>query len=66
MQSVAQLFNIALQHHQAGNLQQAESLYRQILQLDPIHVEALHLFGVIGIQVGRNDLAVAYIQQALL
>ena len=35
MDSVPQMFKTALQYHQAGNLQQAETLYRQILQLDP-------------------------------
>ena len=65
MASVSQMFNVALQHHQAGNLQQAEAIYRQILQIDPRHVESLHLFGVIAHQVGRHDLAVTYIQQAL-
>ena len=65
MNSLPQMFDLALQHHQAGNLHQAESLYRQILQVDPRHVDALHLFGVMAHQVGRNDLAVDYIQQAL-
>ena len=65
MQSVAQIFDLALQHHQAGNFGQAELLYRQILQVEPRHVDALHLSGLIAHQVGRNDLAVAYIQQAL-
>jgi tetratricopeptide (TPR) repeat protein len=65
MQSVSQLFDQAFQYHQAGNLHQAELLYRQILQIDPLHVNALHLFGLIAQQVGRNDLALDYIQRAL-
>ena len=40
-------------------------LYRQILQVDPQHVHALHLIGVIAYQVGKNDQAVEFIQRAL-
>jgi hypothetical protein len=65
MNSVPQTFELALQQHRAGNLHQAELLYRQILQLDPRHADALHLFGVIAHQSGRNDLAVDCIQEAL-
>ena len=60
-----QLLSIALQHHQSGNLQQAESLYNQILQNDPNHVDALHLLGVIASQVGKNDTAVELMSKAI-
>ena len=63
--SISQTLDLAVQHHQNGNFRQAESLYRQVLQVDPHNAEALHLLGVIAHQVGRNDLAVDYIQQAL-
>ncbi len=43
----------ALQSHGAGRLQQAETLYRRILEAEPEHVEALHYLGVIGLQCGR-------------
>jgi tetratricopeptide (TPR) repeat protein len=65
MLTIAQAFDIAAQHHQAGRLPQAEQLYRQILQADPQHVGALHLLGVLAHQVGRCDLAIEYISQAL-
>jgi tetratricopeptide (TPR) repeat protein len=65
MESVSHTFDLALQHHQGGNLRQAELLYRQILQINPRHANARHLLGVIAHQVGRDDLAVDYIQQAL-
>jgi len=66
MTTVAQALELAMRYHQAGDLQQAEQLYRQILQLDPLHADALHLLGLIAHQVGRNDLAIDYIRQALL
>jgi tetratricopeptide (TPR) repeat protein len=56
---------IAVQQHQAGNLEQAEQLYRQILQVDPQHVDALHLLGIIACQQGKNDLAIRYMSEAL-
>jgi tetratricopeptide (TPR) repeat protein len=65
MHSASQIFNLALQYHQGGNLQQAEVHYRQILQIDPQHADALHMIGLLAHQVGRNDVAVDYIQHAL-
>ena len=63
--TVAQAFEIALQHHQAGRLAEAEALYRQILAVEPQHADALHLLGVIAHQVGRSDLAVEMILKAI-
>ena len=65
MQSVSQIMDLAVKFHQGGNLHEAEVRYRQILQMDPRHADALHLLGLIAHQVGRSDLAVDYIQQAL-
>jgi protein O-GlcNAc transferase len=65
MATLAHTFDQALRHHQSGNFQQAEELYRQILQADPRHVEAWHLLGLIAGRFSRNDLACEYIGQAL-
>jgi protein O-GlcNAc transferase len=56
---------IALQHHGAGRLRDAEVLYRQILVQQPKHADATHLLGVIAHQSGRNDVAVDLIRQAI-
>jgi protein O-GlcNAc transferase len=63
--TIPQALELAVKHHQAGQLQQAEQLYRQILQGDPQQVDALRLLGVIAHQVGRHDLAIDYMSQAL-
>jgi len=55
----------ALQHHSAGRLAEAESIYQQVLQSDPNQPVALHLLGVIAHQVEKNDVAVNLISQAL-
>ncbi len=46
-------------------LAQAEALYRQILDADPNHVDALHLLGVLASQLGQHDLAISSIQAAV-
>ncbi len=63
--TIQQAFDLALQHHQAGRLQDAEQLYRQILAQQPRHADALHFLGVIAAQAGRGDVAVDLIRQAL-
>jgi protein O-GlcNAc transferase len=65
MPTTAELFGQALQLHQAGNLDQAESLYRQILQADPDHADAHHLVGVVAYQKGDHALSIAEIAKAL-
>ena len=59
------LFTLALQHHQKGELAEAEQLYQEVLALAPDHDGALHYLGVIACQVGRFDLAEGLIGQAV-
>jgi predicted O-linked N-acetylglucosamine transferase (SPINDLY family) len=63
--TIEQVLDLAVQHHQAGRLREAEALYRQILAHQPQHIDALHLLGVIAQQIGRNDVAVDLIGRAL-
>jgi len=63
--TIEQAFALALQHHQSGRLQEAEHLYRQILDQQPEHPGALHLLGVIAYQAGRCDIGVDLIRQAI-
>jgi protein O-GlcNAc transferase len=59
------MFARAMQQHQAGRLNEAERLYRQVLQADSRHADALHLLGVLAHQAGRNDIAVDLIGKAI-
>ncbi len=58
-------FRLAVQHHQSGNLQQAERLYREILEVQPNNAPALHLLGVIYYQTSDYDLATEFIKKSL-
>jgi len=64
--TISEAFDLAIQHHRAGRLGEAEALYRQILATQPTHTEALHHLGVIAQQVGRHDLAVEWIGKAIV
>ncbi len=63
--SIQQALDLALRHHTAGRLPQAETIYQQILQAGPNQPAALHLLGVIAHQRGKNDIAVDLITRAL-
>ena len=63
--TIQQAFGVAIGHHQAGRLREAERIYRQILAQEPGQADALHLLGVIAHQSGRNEVAVELIGQAI-
>jgi len=65
MMTLQQAFQIALQHHQAGRLAEAEALYRQILAVQPGHAETLHLLGALAQQAGRTEMAIELMRQAI-
>jgi predicted O-linked N-acetylglucosamine transferase (SPINDLY family) len=60
------LLRQAMEHHQAGQLPQAEALYRQVLALAPGHVDALYLLGVMACQCGQYSVALKLLDQAIL
>jgi predicted O-linked N-acetylglucosamine transferase (SPINDLY family) len=71
MNSVSQTFELALQYHRAGNLQQAEVLYRQILQLagdasfHPEFPDAYNNLGTVLAARGELAEAITHFRQAL-
>jgi predicted TPR repeat methyltransferase len=54
MTTVAALMSSAWQHHQAGNLSAAENLYRQVLQSEPNHADAIYLLALVCHVQGRT------------
>jgi tetratricopeptide (TPR) repeat protein len=65
MLNTAEAITAALQYHQSGNLSQAETLYRQILQQEPEHLKALHCLGLIAHQTEHIEDAIALYQQVV-
>jgi tetratricopeptide (TPR) repeat protein len=63
--SIDALFATAAQHHQSGRLARAEELYRQILAINPNHVDSLHFLGLNAYRVGRIDVAINLIGRAI-
>jgi Flp pilus assembly protein TadD len=63
--SVEQAMPIAIQHHQAGRLAEAEQFYRQVLVEQPNHPDALHLLGILFAQQGKHEPAVELIGRAI-
>jgi tetratricopeptide (TPR) repeat protein/SAM-dependent methyltransferase len=61
----AAAFALAVRHHQAGQLLEAEGLYRQVLASDRQHFGALHHLGIIALQRGQAQAAVDAVGRAL-
>ncbi|TAN68257.1 MAG: tetratricopeptide repeat protein [Methylobacter sp.] len=62
---LSQALQIAISHHRAGRLQQAEAICLQILQANPEYADALNLSGVIAYQKGKLDAAALLINKAI-
>lgn len=58
-------FKQAFLLHQSGELERARQEYQRILQISPVHFDALHLSGVIALQTGNPGLACDWIQKAI-
>lgn len=58
-------FEEARRLHQLGQLDQAESMFRALLQKYPADFDLLHLLGVVQGQRGNFEAAIALIEQAL-
>lgn len=66
MTDANEILKAAIQSHQAGNLQEAEQLYSQVLEKKPDHPLALHSLGIVAHQKGQNDIAADLIGKVIL
>ncbi len=66
MTIISEALQMALKHHQSGQLEQAESIYHQILEKNPKHPDALNLSGLIAHQTGNSVKAADLINKAIL
>jgi tetratricopeptide (TPR) repeat protein len=64
-QEMENILQQAITYHQAGQLQEAESLYRAILQVQPSHPDANHNLGVLTLQLKQPDGALVFFKAAL-
>lgn len=65
MADLNQLLATAQAAHDAGRLAEAERAYRQVLQLQPRHAEALHGLGFLAHQIGRHEDAIRLMEQSI-
>lgn len=64
MLAVSDYLGAGLEYHQAGQLSQAEQIYRKILTSHPNCAEAWYLLGLLAHQLAQNELALEYLQHA--
>lgn len=65
MVTLSQALLIALDHHQAGRMAEAEDIYRRILGADPEYADAMQLLGVLAAQTGQVESAVRRLRLAV-
>ena len=65
MATVADVLSIAIQHQQAGRLQAAEQIYRQVLTVVPRQAEVHNNLGIVLDDLGQTDDAVACYRRAV-
>ena len=63
--SIQQALQQAVEAHKAGTLQDAEALYRAILQAQPKHPDANHNLGVIAVSLNKTEAALPLFKIAL-
>src|SRR3954468_10733153 len=65
MHDIEAVYQAALSDHQAGRLDAAEALYRQVLAADARHADAWHWLGVVLHQRGQTAAAIQHIEHAI-
>ncbi|MHC4432259.1 MAG: tetratricopeptide repeat protein [Planctomycetota bacterium] len=62
---IAGIVQQAIEHHRAGDLEEAEALYLQVLGEEPDNAAILHLLGALAHQKGRHDVALDFLGRAI-
>ena len=65
MPSIPETLQAGLEHHRAGELAEAERLYRRVLEMHPSHAGAVHLMGLLAYQVGKVEMAESLLRDAM-
>ncbi|TWB82901.1 Tfp pilus assembly protein PilF [Nitrospirillum amazonense] len=64
MATVEDRLKLALDHHEAGRLAEAELLYGRVVAVAPDHVQALYLWGMAAHERGDDQVALARLERA--
>ena len=59
-----QILQKAITAHQEGKLEEAERLYREILEIEPTHPDANHNLGVLSVYLGKTAYALSLFKTA--
>lgn len=59
------LFDLAVEHHQTGDLEVASGLYRRILSANPAQINARYLLGTLLLQQGDSQAAITELEPLL-
>ena len=65
MATISEAYALALKHYQAGQFQQAEQIFRQIVQADPGQADAFNRLGGIAYERGDYARAVEHFRRAI-
>ena len=63
--NINELFRLAFQQYQSGNLQDVVSICKKILKKNQNNIAVLHLLGVVYQQLQNYDAAIKYLKLAL-
>jgi len=63
--TLAEVLSGAVQLHRHGHIDEAEELYRRVLEVDPDQPDALGFLGIVAMHRGRIDEAIELIERAL-
>jgi len=63
--SIKEILSLAREHHQTGNLEQAEIIYRKILKVNPNNIYVLSNLANLFHSTGKLDEAIACYQKAI-
>ena len=59
------ILNNAVRLHEQGRLDEAEAMYRQLLEISPEHTDVLHLLGMLALQRKSFDSAIDLLYKAV-
>ncbi len=63
--NLTQSLELAIAHHQAGQLLEAQSLYLNILHDQPDHPDVHHNMGILAMQIQQFDVALSHFKHAV-